>query len=293
MRTPRSCTSGAPEGWLARERTRGSDHRRAPRRRTARHHGAPPRDRAARAHHRTLSPPTTWRRVSHDAHPEIHLSTVYRTLDSLHEWGLVEHVHRPHGPSFFHLAGAHRHLVCEQCGRIHDVPAAEFDALVDAHTGPVRVRAPRRSRGAGRPVPGPPPCVIRERGTHAHPRRLSQPADVRRVGRGDGSVLDDCREARAQGREEPLRPAARDRRGVLLPGDDVQRADPRRHDRARGGRCAGGRAAGALGRGRGRELRVRRSRRCSSATAACSPSAPTASTWRWSCPWSVTASIWC
>ena len=66
----------------------------------------------------------------HDAHPEIHLSTVYRTLDSLHEWGLVEHVHQPHGPSFFHLAGAHRHLVCEECGRIRDVPAREFDALV-------------------------------------------------------------------------------------------------------------------------------------------------------------------
>jgi Fur family transcriptional regulator, ferric uptake regulator len=66
----------------------------------------------------------------HDAHPEIHLSTVYRTLDSLNEWGLVEHVHQPHGPSFFHLAGAHRHLVCEQCGRIHDVPAVEFDPLV-------------------------------------------------------------------------------------------------------------------------------------------------------------------
>jgi len=67
----------------------------------------------------------------HDAHPEIHLSTVYRTLDSLHEWGLVEHVHQPHGPSFFHLAGAHRHLVCEECGRIRDVPAVEFDALVE------------------------------------------------------------------------------------------------------------------------------------------------------------------
>src|SRR4051812_9903047 len=54
----------------------------------------------------------------HDAHPEIHLSTVYRTLDSLCAWGLVEHVHQPHGPSFFHLAGTHRHLVCEECGRI-------------------------------------------------------------------------------------------------------------------------------------------------------------------------------
>jgi Fe2+ or Zn2+ uptake regulation protein len=66
----------------------------------------------------------------HDAHPEIHLSTVYRTLDSFREWGLLEHVHQPHGPSFFHLAGAHRHLVCDDCGRIRDVPAVEFDALV-------------------------------------------------------------------------------------------------------------------------------------------------------------------
>jgi len=67
----------------------------------------------------------------HSLHPEIHLSTVYRTLDSLHEWGLVEHVHQPHGPSFFHLASAHHHLVCEECGRIRDVPAVEFDALVE------------------------------------------------------------------------------------------------------------------------------------------------------------------
>jgi Fe2+ or Zn2+ uptake regulation protein len=67
----------------------------------------------------------------HDANPEIHLSTVYRTLDSLCAWRLVEHVHQPHGASFFHLEGAHRHLVCEECGRIRDVPAAEFDALVD------------------------------------------------------------------------------------------------------------------------------------------------------------------
>jgi Fe2+ or Zn2+ uptake regulation protein len=66
----------------------------------------------------------------HDAHPEIHLSTVYRTLDSLSEWGLVRHVHQPHGASFFHLAGAHHHLVCDQCGRIRDIPSVEFAALV-------------------------------------------------------------------------------------------------------------------------------------------------------------------
>jgi Fur family ferric uptake transcriptional regulator len=69
------------------------------------------------------------RRV-HYAHPEIHVSTVYRTLESLETWGLVEHVHRGHGASFFHLAESHPHLVCERCGRVFDVPAYEFSALV-------------------------------------------------------------------------------------------------------------------------------------------------------------------
>ena len=66
-----------------------------------------------------------------DAHPEIHVSTVYRTLESLEAWGLVEHVHRGHGAAFFHLAASHPHMVCEQCGRVLDVPAHEFAALVE------------------------------------------------------------------------------------------------------------------------------------------------------------------
>ena len=106
----------------------------------------------------------------HDAHPEIHLSTVYRTLDSLHEWGLVEHVHQPHGPSFFHLAGAHRHLVCEQCGRIHDVPAAEFDVLVEPDTRAVRLRAARRARRAGRALPHPLATSTSRRGSERSSR---------------------------------------------------------------------------------------------------------------------------
>ena len=98
-----------------------------------------------------LSAETIAARV-HDAQPEIHLSTVYRTLESLQDMGLVDHVHQPHGPSFFHLrsegplgprhlrsegplgprhlAAGHSHLVCEECGRIVDIPQAEFDALV-------------------------------------------------------------------------------------------------------------------------------------------------------------------
>ena len=65
------------------------------------------------------------------AHPEIHLSTVYRTLDSLREWGLITQVRQPHGAAFFHLAPTHQHVVCEVCGHIEDVQSSEFDDLVD------------------------------------------------------------------------------------------------------------------------------------------------------------------
>lgn len=67
----------------------------------------------------------------HRAHPEIHVSTVYRTLESLEAWDLVEHVHRGHGAAFFHLAASHPHMVCEECGRVIDVPAPEFEVFVE------------------------------------------------------------------------------------------------------------------------------------------------------------------
>jgi len=65
------------------------------------------------------------------AHPEIHISTVYRTLESLCEWGLIVQIRRPHGAAFFHLAPTHQHVMCEVCGRIEDIPASAFDELVD------------------------------------------------------------------------------------------------------------------------------------------------------------------
>ncbi len=62
--------------------------------------------------------------------PDVHLSTVYRTLDSLAELGLVEHVHFAHGAATYHLApSGHRHLVCEVCGTVIDVPAELLDEL--------------------------------------------------------------------------------------------------------------------------------------------------------------------
>ena len=67
----------------------------------------------------------------HDAHPEIHLSTVYRTLERLTELGVINHVHLGHGPAVYHLAGdSHHHLVCDDCGAIVELPANTFDALV-------------------------------------------------------------------------------------------------------------------------------------------------------------------
>ena len=64
------------------------------------------------------------------AHPEVHLSTVYRTLDALEQRGVVDHVHLGHGRAVYHLADEpHQHLVCESCGAVVEVPDSLFDEL--------------------------------------------------------------------------------------------------------------------------------------------------------------------
>lgn len=62
-------------------------------------------------------------------HPEVHLTTVYRTLESLEELGMVQHTHVGHGAAVYHLGDLHQHLVCEECGEVMDVPAALLDDL--------------------------------------------------------------------------------------------------------------------------------------------------------------------
>lgn len=60
-----------------------------------------------------------------EAHPEVHQSTVYRTLETLVELGVVEHIHVAHGPAVYHLAEDHHlHLVCGRCGDVLDAPPA-------------------------------------------------------------------------------------------------------------------------------------------------------------------------
>ena len=56
-------------------------------------------------------------------HPDVHLSTVYRTLESLEALGIVTRVTLGHGPVVFHLADhAHHHLRCERCGSVVEIP---------------------------------------------------------------------------------------------------------------------------------------------------------------------------
>jgi Fur family ferric uptake transcriptional regulator len=64
------------------------------------------------------------------AHPDVHRSTIYRTLDALERLGVVEHVHLGHGRAVYHLADeAHHHLVCETCGFVVEVPEQLFEDL--------------------------------------------------------------------------------------------------------------------------------------------------------------------
>ncbi|MDQ1438588.1 MAG: Fur family transcriptional regulator, ferric uptake regulator [Acidimicrobiaceae bacterium] len=64
------------------------------------------------------------------AHPDIHRSTIYRTLDTLAGLGVVDHVHLGHGPAVYHLTDQpHHHLVCDACGAVVELPARALSAL--------------------------------------------------------------------------------------------------------------------------------------------------------------------
>lgn len=76
--------------------------------------------------------------------PEIHLSTVYRTLDALEKLGVVDHVHLGHGRAVYHLSdNAHQHIVCEKCSSVEEVPSGLFlqleKDLIDKYRFKVRM----------------------------------------------------------------------------------------------------------------------------------------------------------
>ena len=55
--------------------------------------------------------------------PTVSPSTVYRTLASFEEVGILCHAHLGHTASVYHVgtAGLHQHLVCERCGAMQEV----------------------------------------------------------------------------------------------------------------------------------------------------------------------------
>lgn len=66
----------------------------------------------------------------HARHPDVHLSTVYRTLDALERLGVVTHVHLGHGRAIYHLTDElHHHAACEACGDVIQLPATIFTGV--------------------------------------------------------------------------------------------------------------------------------------------------------------------
>jgi Fe2+ or Zn2+ uptake regulation protein len=62
--------------------------------------------------------------------PDVHISTIYRNLDELERLGIIVHAHLGHGPAYYHVAaGAHGHLVCEECGTMVEAPDKLFAGL--------------------------------------------------------------------------------------------------------------------------------------------------------------------
>ena len=79
--------------------------------------------------HRHLTAEQLAAQVQSD-YPDIALSTVYRSLDALEEFGVVEHIHVGFGPAVYHLAAEqHFHLVCKQCGAVIEMPGKTLAAL--------------------------------------------------------------------------------------------------------------------------------------------------------------------
>ena len=83
-----------------------------------------------------------------DVAPAVHRATVYRTLTSLVETGVLSHVHLGGSATVYHLeaeprsaattpsraqahahAHAHAHVQCSSCGRVIDVPHGVFEPI--------------------------------------------------------------------------------------------------------------------------------------------------------------------
>lgn len=76
----------------------------------------------------------------HKSSTAVSLSTVYRTLTLLEEFGLVRHAHLHDRAPTYHSAGSppHAHSVCRTCGEVREVPVSAVEAFtgaLDAESG--------------------------------------------------------------------------------------------------------------------------------------------------------------
>lgn len=71
------------------------------------------------------------------AEPGVHRATVYRSLQSLTELGIVAHTHVPGSATIYHLKHSpaaptnHAHLQCSTCSRFFDIPTDWLGPLGD------------------------------------------------------------------------------------------------------------------------------------------------------------------
>jgi Fur family ferric uptake transcriptional regulator len=60
--------------------------------------------------------------------PDVSLSTVYRILEELEDFAIVDHTHNGHQAATYHLAGRdHGHVTCQRCGTTFEVATEVFD----------------------------------------------------------------------------------------------------------------------------------------------------------------------
>jgi Fur family ferric uptake transcriptional regulator len=65
------------------------------------------------------------------SNPELHLSTIYRTLEALEGLGLVIRASFGDGATTYHLAAdRHHHALCESCGRVIELPDTALAPVV-------------------------------------------------------------------------------------------------------------------------------------------------------------------
>lgn len=64
--------------------------------------------------------------------PDVDLTTVYRTLETLEQIGLLAHTHLGHGPASYRLAtDDHLHVVCHSCSTVVSAPPGLADELIE------------------------------------------------------------------------------------------------------------------------------------------------------------------